>query len=235
MTPGTPDPGCKPMSQAIRMHPEGLPAAVLWDMDGTLVDTEPDWIAAEWAAVDRWGGSWSEEQSQFLIGSDLNDAAQVLIEAGMDADPLEIVHFLVGHVADRVRRQTEWRPGARELIAQLTGLGVPQALVTMSWTELSDAVLDQLPTGTFDSIVTGDRVSRGKPHPDPYLLACAELGVTPEGCVAIEDSPTGVASAQAAGVWTIAVPNLRPIDPAPGRRVLSTLAGLTPADLLTRH
>lgn len=215
-------------------RPGPLPTAVLWDMDGTLVDTEPYWFAAEWAAVDRWGGSWNQEKSEQLIGSDLNVTAQVLIDSGVDADPLEIVHFLIGHVAAGVRRETDWRPGARELLAELQALGVPMAVVTMSWTELADAVLDQLPAGTFTSVVTGDRVQRGKPHPDPYLLACEELGVRPEECVAIEDSPTGVASAQAAGVWTIAVPNLAPIEPAPGRRVLPTLAGLSPRELLSR-
>ena len=211
-----------------------LPKAVLWDMDGTLVDTEPYWFAAEYAAVDRWGGSWSDQQAHDLIGSDLLVSAHVLIDAGVRAEPLEIVEFLVAQVAAGVRRHTTWRPGARELIGELTAAGVPQALVTMSWAELGAAVVGQLPAGTFASVVTGDRVERGKPHPDPYLLAAAELGVDPADCVAVEDSRTGVASAVAAGVWTIGVPNEQSLEPGPGRRILPTLVGLTPQDLLTR-
>jgi beta-phosphoglucomutase-like phosphatase (HAD superfamily) len=109
--------------------------------------------------------------------------------------------------------------------------GVPCALVTMSYRRLVEAVLAGLPAGTFTTVVAGDDVSRGKPHPEPYLTAAARLGAAPADCVAIEDSPTGVASAEAAGVPVLAVAHLVPIPDAPGRRVVGTLAGLTPADL----
>jgi beta-phosphoglucomutase-like phosphatase (HAD superfamily) len=90
-----------------------------------------------------------------------------------------------------------------------------------------------LPAGTFDTLVTGDQVSRGKPHPEPYLTAAARLGVDPSRCVAIEDSPTGVASAEAAGCVVLAVQNQVPLAAVPGRTVLHDLAAVTVADLVS--
>ena len=210
-----------------------LPAAVLWDMDGTLVDTEPLWFAAEFAVVEEHGGQWSEEQSVALICSDLLDAAHVLRAAGARLEPVRIVEYMLEHVVAGVRGDgAVWQPGARELLAELAAAGVPQALVTMSWATLGEAVVERLPAGTFAAVVTGDRVDRGKPHPDPYLLAARELGVDPADAVAIEDSRTGLASAVAAGVPTLVVPHIQPIDPGPGYRVLDSLAGVRAADLL---
>lgn len=212
--------------------PDRLPAAVLWDLDGTLVDTEPSWFAAEFAVAARHGGRWSDQQARDLIGADLRHTAATLQAAGVRLETEPLVDALIAHVVADVREHTTWRPGARELLAQLAAAGVPQALVTMSWTSLVSAVVSQLPVGTFATLVTGDRLTHGKPHPEPYLTACRELGVAPADCVAVEDSRTGVASAQAAGVPTIGVPNVLTLDPAPGRRIVASLTELTPATLL---
>jgi HAD superfamily hydrolase (TIGR01509 family) len=203
---------------------DGGLAAVLWDMDGTLVDTEPYWMEAERLLVAEHGGTWSQEDAHALIGQPLLVSAEHLRRhAGVALDPLAIVERLLAHVVARVGQSVPWRPGARELLAELAERGVPCALVTMSWTSLVDAVLGTLPAGIFRAVVTGDRVQHGKPHPEPYLRAAAMLEVEPAGCVAIEDSVPGLTSAEAAGAATVAVPHVLPIPPAPRRVVVSSL------------
>jgi HAD superfamily hydrolase (TIGR01509 family) len=206
--------------------------AVLWDMDGTLVDTEPYWIEAEYALVAEHGGRWSEAQAHALVGNPLLESAEYIREhGGVDLDPLEIVLRLEDHVVAQVERVTHWRPGATQLLQELVAAGVPCALVTMSWEPLAQAVVQQLPPGTFSAVVTGDQVTYGKPHPEPYATAADLLGAHPGRCVAIEDSPTGLASAEAAGVPSLAIPHLVPIPDAPGRTVRPTLEGLSLLDL----
>ena len=208
------------------------PAAVLWDMDGTLVDTEPYWMACERELVDAFGGTWTEADARSIIGFDLLDAAVVLRDrGGVDLDPHEIVERMLDGVIARVRQKVPWRPGARRLLSELNERRVPCALVTMSWRRLVDAVVEELAPIQFQAIVTGDQVRQGKPHPEPYLRAARLLGVEPTACVAIEDSPTGIASAGAAGCGVLAVPNIVPIDPARGRVVVRSLKEVAPDDL----
>jgi HAD superfamily hydrolase (TIGR01509 family) len=203
------------------------PAAVLWDMDGTLVDTEPYWMAAEHALVAEFGGTWTDNDARSVIGFDLLDTAAVLRErGGVDLEPVQIVERLLDDVVARVRERAPWRPGALRLLNELTEQGVPCALVTMSWSRLVDAVTESLAPLTFQAVITGDAVDSGKPHPEPYLRAAAALGVDPFDCVAIEDSPTGAASAGAAGCVVLAVRNHVPIDPAPGRVIAASLVGI---------
>ncbi len=213
------------------MNPS-LPRAVLWDMDGTLVDTEPSWIAAEYALVAEHGGTWNDEHAHALVGNPLLVSGEYIRRHGGVDLPVEvIVEQLLDRVVADVRRSVAWRPGAHELLLALRDEGVPCALVTMSWTRLADAVLAVLPADAFAAVVTGDQVRHGKPHPEPYLTAAARLGVAPGECVAIEDSQTGVASAHAAGAAVVAVPHVVPIPPGPGRVVVDTLEGLSPAGL----
>jgi HAD superfamily hydrolase (TIGR01509 family) len=209
-----------------------LPAAVLWDMDGTLVDTEPYWIGAEHAIVEEHGGTWSDEFAHELVGNDLMvSAAFIRQNSPITWADERIVDELLVRVVARVRDHVPWRPGARELLGALADEGVPSALVTMSWRSLADAVVDALPTGTFAAVVTGDEVPHGKPHPAPYHRAAHLLGVEPRACVAIEDSPTGVRSAVAAGVPTLAVPHVVPVPPTPGAVHVGSLRGMTPQRL----
>ena len=185
-----------------------MPVAVLWDMDGTLVDTEPYWIAAEFDIVEKHGGVWSREHAKALVGADLLDAGEYIRRhGGVDRTPHEIVEMLLDRVVEKIRVEIPWRPGARELLSGVRAVGLSTALVTMSWKRFSDEVLACLPTGSFHVSVTGDEVERGKPHPDPYLLAAERLGVSPQQCVAIEDSPTGARSALAAGCRVLGVPH----------------------------
>lgn len=210
------------------------PAAVLWDMDGTLVDTEPFWIASEYELVESHGGTWSDDHAHSLVGFDLLDAGAYIARHGpVPLSPAEIVDHLLAAVIGRMSTSAPWRPGARELLAELAEADVPCALVTMSWSSFADVVVDLLPPGTFSAVVTGDQVTRGKPHPEPYLRAAELLGVDPRECVAIEDSPTGAASALAAGCLTIAVPHVVDVPPADRQHRLASLTELDLAGL--RH
>ncbi len=210
----------------------GLPAAVLWDMDGTLIDSEPYWIAEEYELVESFGGSWSLEHSEKLVGANLlHTAAYIREHTPVDLEPVELIDRLQGGVVRRLRADLPWRPGARELLADLGAAGVPCALVTMSWRSMVDAVLENLP-GAFAATITGDEVSKGKPHPEPYYAGAEALGVPIEACIALEDSPTGVASAYASGARTIAIPHVVAVNPRPGLAFAQSLAGLTPADLV---
>jgi len=212
--------------------PRPLPAGVLWDMDGTLVDTEPYWIECEFALVESFGGTWSAEHAHELVGGDLIESAIYIAEHGkVPLSPEEIVHRLLDGVVERTRAEIPWRPGAKELLFELRELRVPCALVTMSWRRFAEAVVDGLPQGTFAALVTGDEVSAPKPHPEPYALAARLLGADPARCIAIEDSPRGVTSAVAAGVHTLAVPHVIPLAPGPGRTLTTSLVGWTAADL----
>jgi HAD superfamily hydrolase (TIGR01509 family) len=202
-------------------------------MDGTIIDTEPYWMAEELALVAEAGGTWSEADALDLVGNDLITSATIILSrTPVQGTPTEVVHRLLAGVIRRTREHLPWRPGAQELLAELSDLGVPMALVTMSWTQFADVLLEVLPDGTFSAVVTGDQVERGKPAPDPYLVAAAQLGRRPQDCLAIEDSPTGVASSTSAGVPTIAVPHMVSIGEVPGSVEVPTLEGVRAGDLL---
>jgi HAD superfamily hydrolase (TIGR01509 family) len=209
-----------------------VPAAVLWDMDGTLVDTEPYWIECEHALVAEFGGTWTDADAHSLVGFDLLDAAHELrTRGGVMLERVEIVERLLDGVTARVANRLPWRPGARELLAECVAAEVPCALVTMSWRRFADAVIAAAPPGSFTVSITGDEVSAGKPDPEPYLAAAAALGVDPTRCVAIEDSPTGVASAMAAGCATLGVPHVVELVATNGLTLAESLVGVDLATL----
>ncbi len=207
-------------------------AAVLWDLDGTIVDTEPLWMGAETELAVSYGRTWRDEDAFDLIGSDLLTAGAILkSKLGIDdMTPRQIVDYLIARVVAGLQGEITWRPGAVELIRSLADESVPQALVTMSWHEIADPFGKLLP---FDTVVSGDQLERGKPHPDPYLLAAERLGVDPADCLAVEDSPTGAASASAAGCRVLTVPHIISIPPGPRRLTVPTLARVTPTALRT--
>ncbi|WP_344297327.1 HAD family phosphatase [Agromyces neolithicus] len=209
-----------------------LPAAVLWDMDGTLVDTERYWMAAEEELVEAFDGTWTHDDALELVGSGLWEAAAVFQAKGVDLDADTIVARLTGRVREQLGEHgVPWRPGARELLEALREASVPTALVTMSVRAMADDIIRAIPFTAFDVVVTGDSVDHAKPHPQPYLLAADQLGVDIADCVAIEDSPAGLTSAHAAGAIAVGVPNILSLDDAPSSAIWPTLVGATLADL----
>jgi HAD superfamily hydrolase (TIGR01509 family) len=203
-------------------------------MDGTLVDTEPYWIQTEFELAERYGGTWSEAHALNLIGNDLLVSSRYMREhMGIDLSPEQIVEEMLDGVVRRVEREVPWRPGAVELIERIHAAGIPCALVTMSYERFVAPILAELPPETFRVVVTGDRVHRGKPHPEPYLTAAAALGLRAEDCLAIEDSNTGAKSAEAAGCLVLVVENHVPVLPGERRVFADSLAGLDLAAVWT--
>jgi HAD superfamily hydrolase (TIGR01509 family) len=210
--------------------------AVLWDMDGTIVDTEPYWIAAEHALVEAHGGSWSHEQAMQLVGQSLTFSAGLLQQAGVDLEIREIIDTLTAEVVASVRQRVPWRPGARELLENLHLASVRCALVTMSEGPLAREVVASLPRPYFEVVVTGDTVAQGKPHPEAYLKAVellqeADPDLAIHHCVALEDSEPGVAAAVASGAATVAIPHIVPLPEDDGYTLWESLAGRSLADL----
>ena len=197
-------------------------------MDGLLVDTEPLWFEVESSVMDRLGGRWDPSDQQALVGGSLNRSLDYLLGKATRPASREVVArwMLDGMVELLSTRPVPVLPGARELIAEVAAAGVPYGLVTSSERPIMAAVLDRLEV-TFPVTVCGDDVSHSKPDPEPYLLAAAKVGADPRQCVALEDSPNGVAAAEAAGCVTVAVPSLVPIPPASTRLVVSSLAELS--------
>ena len=210
--------------------------AVLWDMDGTLVDTEPYWITAEHELVDRFGGEWTHEQAMKLVGQALGTSAGILQEAGVRLEAREIIDTLTARVIEQLGTAVPWRPGAREMLSALADEGIACALVTMSEAPMVQRILAHLPETAFAAVVTGDSVAYGKPHPEPYLrglelLADQVPGLEPGECVAVEDSTPGATSAVAAELATVVVPNALAVPVHLGVEHWETLEGRGPADL----
>jgi HAD superfamily hydrolase (TIGR01509 family) len=201
--------------------------AVLFDMDGLLIDSEPLWFEVETDVMTRLGGTWSPADQEALLGSSLDRSVRYFMErAKVPADPAEVGEWMVGGIVAKVLEHgVKVMPGALELVAAVAASGLPYALVTSSQRRFVDAVLAR--TGLrFPVVVTGSDVSRGKPDPEPYLLATRRLEVAPAGCLVLEDSITGVTAAEAAGCFVVAVPTLGGIEPGPGRWVRTSLRGV---------
>lgn len=214
------------------MFGKKLPAAVLWDMDGTLVDSEPYWLLSEQNLAAAHSRDWSEQDGLDLVGMSLYDSSKIIkSKLSSDLEPEQIMHSLTDSVVGHLQREIPWRPGARELLTELKKKGIKTALVTMSLRRMALAVADAVGFDAFDVVVAGDDVRNGKPHPEPYLKAAELLGVSPKDCVAFEDSITGLKSAEAAGTRAIGIENIVPIPASSGRIVWSTLDGVRVSDL----
>lgn len=205
-------------------------------MDGTIVDTEPYWIAAERGLVEAHGGTWSHEQATQLVGQALTYSAGILQQAGVRLETRQIIDTLTAEVIESVQRSVPWRPGARELLDDLHQAGVRCALVTMSEGPLAREIVASLPKPYFEFLVTGDSVTHGKPHPEAYLKAVellqeADPELTLGHCVALEDSAPGVAAAVASGVATVAIPHIVPLPEDPRHTVWDSLAGRNVSEL----
>jgi HAD superfamily hydrolase (TIGR01509 family) len=211
-----------PANTGLQLH------GVLFDMDGTLLDSEKLWDIALEDLASALGGDLSPRARRRMIGSSLaRSIAIVHDDLGIDADPESSGAYLTERTAELFRTALVWKPGAERLLHAVHDAGVPAALVTSTHRSLTEIALDTLGRDVFAASVCGDEVAHPKPHPEPYLVAAALIGAAPARCVAIEDSPLGVAAAEAAGCAVLAVPSEVPIEPAPTRTVRASLSGLT--------
>ncbi|MEY2247888.1 HAD family hydrolase [Streptomyces sp. BF23-18] len=198
--------------------------AVLLDMDGTLVDTEGFWWDVEVAVFAALGHALDDSWRHVVVGGPMTRSAGFLIEAtGADITLPEVSVLLNDGFEERIGRSLPLMPGAARLLAELAAHEIPTALVSASHRRIIDRVLGAIGSHFFALTVAGDEVERTKPFPDPYLLAAARLGAEPARCAVIEDTSTGVASAEAAGCQVIAVPSVAPIAPAARRTVVNSL------------
>jgi HAD superfamily hydrolase (TIGR01509 family) len=198
--------------------------AVLLDMDGTLVDTEGFWWDVEVEVFAALGHRLDDSWRHVVVGGPMSRSAGFLIEAtGAAVTLAELTVLLNEGFEDRITRALPLMPGAARLLAELVEHEVPTALVSASHRRIIDRVLAFLGPHHFTLTVAGDEVARTKPHPDPYLVATAGLGVDPARCAVIEDTATGVASAEAAGCHVVAVPSVAPILAARRRTVVPSL------------
>lgn len=183
-------------------------AAVLFDMDGTLVDSEKVWDVGLRELAGRYGGELSAAARARMVGTSMVESMQILhLDIGQPwRDPVESVGWLERRVGELFARGLVWRPGARELLTEVRAAGVPTGLVTATRRHLVELALLTIGGQNFDAVVCGDEVDEAKPHPEPYRTAARLLSSDIRRCVAIEDSPTGVASARAAGCVVIGVP-----------------------------
>lgn len=213
--------------------------AVLWDMDGTLVDSEKLWDVSMHALYARMGAVLTPEVRESTLGGSSESVMQIVYDdVGLDPDPVamaESADWLHDYTGDLFEQGLPWRPGAQELLDALLEAGIPMALVTNTRRDLAERALKSIGRHYFSVTVCGDEVPSGKPAPDPYLRAAELLGVPARRCLAIEDSVTGTASAEAAGCPVLVVPNDMAVPHGPRRKHVESLSRLDVADLRAIH
>lgn len=207
----------------------GLLEAVLLDMDGTAADTEPQWLIAETAYAQKFGAPWTEDDAHQMVGKPIATTTSALRErTGSGQSHEEILDFLLVRLVEAISSGSAGlRPGVAGLISRLKEAGIPIALVTSSHRPLADALVGALPEGTFDAVVSADDVKQLKPHPEPYLVAMEKLGVSPRGCVVVEDSPSGIASGLAAGAHVVGIRCVVELPEVPGLSRVGSASELT--------
>lgn len=213
--------------------------AVLCDMDGTLVDSEKLWDVAMDALYDRLGGVLTADVRAATVGGCAEDTMRIVYDdLGLERDPAAMAdsaNWLHDYTAGLFDVGLPWCDGASDLLDALTAAAVPLALVTNTPRALAERALNTIGRHYFTVVVCGDEVARGKPAPDPYLRAAELLALDPRGCLALEDSPTGAAAAEAAGCTVLVTPNAIPVPAGPRRRQVGSLAGLSVAGLSRIH
>ena len=217
-------------------NPGARPAAVLWDMDGTLIDSERLWDVSMQDTARELGGALSDRSRDALVGVDIDTSIVVLLgDLGVPATP-ERVAWIYERLVARTEElftagDVDWRPGARAALRTVRAAGIPTALVTNSLRRITELALDGIGREFFDVTVCGDEVAQGKPAPDPYRWAAELLGVPTQRCVAVEDSPNGALAAERAGAAVLVVPCEVAVPTGPLRTFRDDLVGLTAAEL----
>jgi HAD superfamily hydrolase (TIGR01509 family) len=217
----------------------GAMQAVLFDMDGTLVDSEKLWDISLAALYEELGGQLTPEVRASMVGGSAEDTMHtVYADLGRKPDPVamtESIHWLHSYTAELFDAGLPWCDGAQELLEALAAEGIPMALVTNTQRALTDRALNSIGRHYFSATVCADEVPQGKPAPDLYLRAAELLDLPPDFCLAIEDSVTGTAAAEGAGCPVLVVPNDVAVPMGPRRRHVRSLAGINVADLRRVH
>ncbi|MBM3655583.1 MAG: HAD family phosphatase [Actinobacteria bacterium] len=205
--------------------------AVLWDMDGTLIDSEPIWIAEERKLMDSLGATWSDDDALYCIGGPKNrvDAymrSKLPMDRRGEFEELALSKILFETMARRLGSQIPFAPGAKDLIDQMEQMQIPMALVTASTREIMDAALASIAGGYFRTTISDHDVERPKPDPQGYLLAASRIGVAIEECLVIEDSITGAAAAISSGAYLLGITRSGPLPEGEKVRHVKSLIAL---------
>jgi HAD superfamily hydrolase (TIGR01509 family) len=215
------------------------PAAVFWDMDGTLVDSEKVWSISLADTAEWLGGELSQAARDDMVGSNMARTLVILFDdLGLPREPARMLaaeQFMIDRTAELFAEGLEWRPGALAALRTVRAAGWPTALVTNTGRALTEMALDGIGREHFTVTVCGDEVPRGKPDPDPYLRAAELLGVAATECLAVEDSPTGALAAELAGAVVLVVPCEVDVPAGPGRVHRGSLLDLSADDIRTSY
>lgn len=193
------------------------PEAIFFDHDGTLVDTEPLWAIAKETVSQAHGKVWSEQDTLDALGRPMQVTYDIMRANGVPLSDQQIYEGLVASILQQLEdADFDFLPGIEGLLREISAAGIPCAIVTNATRHIAERTAGMAPEGLFRTIVTNDDVSHPKPDPEPYLLAAERLGVNPARCVVLEDSPSGVASAKAAGMRVLVLPGMQPVAKSVG-------------------
>ncbi len=202
--------------------------AVFFDMDGTFVNSEPHWLAAETSLMAEYGHEWTQEDQRYCLGGPLSKVGQYMYElAGKVESPEFFHHELVRRTVEHFQSHIEYMPGALELLLQLKKEGIPVGLVTASPSSMMSATLSRLPEEYFDVAVSGDDVKVTKPDPEGYILAAERLGVDISHSIILEDSLTGISAAVSSGAFVVAVPMMVTVTEKPRQKIVHSLVDVS--------
>ncbi|WP_277050051.1 HAD family hydrolase [Ruania albidiflava] len=202
----------------------------LFDLDGTLIDSEPQWQIAQTRLAEQAGVTWTDEDFLATIGRPMPRWAALLSDRGVPGTIEEIIAQAVAFVTEQIRNHMPWLPGAQELLTEAAAAGVPCALVTNNAAAAAELVAEA--AGVFSTVVSSADVTEPKPDPEPYLTAARQLGVDPARSIAFEDSVSGATSAHRAGlaVWFLTGHTADPQVPVD--RTLGSLTEVSAQDVL---
>ena len=208
-------------------------SAILFDMDGTLIDSEPLWLKAEIEVMAEVGCHWDEQDQINCLGGPAERTERYMQERSQNIKPYGyFINRLHEVMRARITNELDLIPNALTLLKECKDAGIKTALVTASSRDLMTIVLKRFPIGTFDVVVSGDDVEKSKPDPAPYLLAAKQLSVDILKCLVLEDSLTGVQSGLSSGAKVIGIPHLVQMSEHPNLRVISSLDEITLNDIL---
>lgn len=208
-----------------------MTAALLFDMDGTLIDSEPIWHEQMGAFAHEHRIEWTTEDAHWTTGRPMVEWAERMRERGVRMEPAAIIESIAGSVADLVREDVPWLPGSQALLQRVAEAGIPAALITNASGANASAMLDVAPKGALRFAISADDVERSKPDPEPYATAIRRLGADASACIAFEDSGSGARAAVAAGARLWFLTTQLTESPVPAERTIGTLADVTADEL----